>query len=165
MWRPKPRRVQTEDMERKLQLWRHTASPKAWRELLAEPSVYKKGSHAYKKFRQRFRVPADLFDEELFAPTSAEPRFADKEAGEGSGVRVTLSRHPLRIKLLATLRVLGSGCDFTFAEEMADISEPCLRNFFHEWCKWVATGPLYKKWVYHAQGQELEDDMGACPSL
>ena len=124
--------------------WRFDGEPKFWTELLDNPDTYEERSHHGKLFRQKFRVPRGVFDI-LYEETVKQKQFREKPPGGGQG-RGTW-RQSTKIKLLATLRILGSGCDFGFADEMADLSAAVVRTFFHAWTAWVVNGGLYELYV------------------
>ena len=101
-------------------------------------------------------MPRAVFNR-LYGMTVMQEEFAEKLPGDrGRGP----PRHRTDMKLLITLRILAGGFDFTVASDIVDMSEKCIERFFKGWCKWVAED-LYPKYVYLAEGEELQEDMGA----
>ena len=107
----------------------------------------------YVRFRNKFRMPRSSFDE-IVAELQKLDSFKDKSKGVGHGRGPP--RHPLQIKVLACLRMLGKGIDYDTVCEGACISEPAIKKFFHKFIQWLA-GDFYQKWVQVPTGQKLQD--------
>eukprot|EP00965_Chrysotila_dentata_P192699 6175324-Pleurochrysis_carterae.AAC.1 len=71
---------------------------------------------------------------------------------DGDGKRGPL-RHPLSIKILASLFMLAHGLSFFIVAEMAFISEQFLRVFFHGWTQWLAD-EIVKEYVAYPSDPE-----------
>ena len=103
-----------------------------WWEFLNDPLTRVPGHYKAKLFRLRFRVPRTMFDyilqmfkeEPGWCPTIATD--VDDDYGR--------STHPIELKILAALRVLGRGECLGTCSEMCDIGENTLRVFFHHFC-------------------------------
>eukprot|EP00965_Chrysotila_dentata_P158361 5231090-Pleurochrysis_carterae.AAC.1 len=71
-----------------------------WWRLLNDHNVSDPGSHAGRKFRGKFQVQRNIFDD-LLSETRACGLFTDKQAGESAFGPMP---HPLELKMLAALR-------------------------------------------------------------
>ena len=116
------------------------------------PDVYDGQSRAGKRWRKKFRLPRVLVDR-LVAKADRVPEFADKPAGPGHGRGA--ARHPLLLKVLASLRMLAKGCDAETVEDAAQISEACLRRFHKQFVEWLGTC-LYAEQVKRPTGAHLD---------
>ena len=78
-----------------------------------------------KKFQHRFRVPYVVFVEIC--------QDIERVLGERAGVdRAGDKTIPIGLIVLASLRVLGSGCTFEAVEELMAVAECIHQKFFHE---------------------------------
>ena len=83
-----------------------------------------------KKFRRRFRVPYSVF---LEICSDIERVIGERRAFDRAGDETV----PIGLLVLASLRILGSGCTFEAVEELTAVSEGTHRKFFHEqFCCW-----------------------------
>lgn len=107
-----------------------------WGKLLQNPQVKDIKSKDGKLFRQRFRVPFNIFEYILKKLREAKndenvlPLFP-----EGRTDAIGNPQAPIELLVLATLRVLGRGISFDDAEELSGISHEVIRVFFHKFCK------------------------------
>ena len=116
-----------------------------WWRLLENDDTFISGTAAARKFYEYFGVPRLLY-EQYFAQASKVPCFMDKEAGV-NGHRGP-STQPLRIKLLAALTRLVTGCKFTLLEDIALISARILEHFYRDWTKFRASPDVFLQSVY-----------------
>ena len=82
-------------------------------------------------------MPRSSFDE-VVAELQKLRSFKDKSKGMGHGRGPP--RHPLQIKVLACLRMLGKGMDYDTVCEGACISEPVIKKFFLTFIQWLVNG-------------------------
>ena len=81
-------------------------------------------SHLGRKFRRRFRVPFDLF-EEIVTDVKRICNLGDSkiDASHRSGIDI-------RLLVLGSIRYLTSGCTFDAIEELTSVSEKIHRTIF-----------------------------------
>jgi hypothetical protein len=97
-----------------------------------EPDITNKKFHL--KFRRRFRVPFEQYQELLAEATNCElfKRWTRKDAaGKDSS--------PLALLVLGGLRYLGRGWTFDDLEESTAIDEETHRQFFHKFIEFGST--------------------------
>ena len=118
--------------------WRDADNPSPWERMFLDvahggkAAVIEPGSLRYDTFRRKFRVPLEEFHKILDEIRASDhPSFKD-EMKDATG-----NPHPLGLKLLAALRVIGSGTAFEAQEEGSGIREDTIRTFFLAWCKWM----------------------------
>ena len=138
------------ESEIKWERWRLDSSTCGWWKVLRHPDCYDEHTRVGKNFRHLFRVPRKIFDTILEAMRK-DPRFHERTEWTRKGPK----SHPLELKLCAALRILGKGWDFETAEEVAHISEPCLRTFFHKFTAWFVE-TFYEEEVKWPEGDELD---------
>lgn len=117
-------------------------------ERYADPTTAK-----YQLFRLRFRVPYELFVRILEDIRNSDPPMF-KETRDAAG----RESHPLELKLLGALRVLGRAHTFDDLEEVTFISKDRHRVFFKEFVEKFAEF-YYPKVV---KAPETEEEIRAC---
>jgi hypothetical protein len=103
------------------------------------------------KWRRRFRVPREVFH-----------RLLDICRAKGLGVASGKGRppHPLELKVMGCLRVLGRSACFDDLEDATFIDEETHRRFFHQFIAIFARGDTFAQWVSTpASQQEIMDVM------
>lgn len=86
----------------------------------------------YKKFRKRFRVPYELF-QEIVTDIRRVNDIKDERHDATGQESVDLS-----LMVLGSIRVLASGCTFDAIEELTNVSQETHRVFFHkQFCRWA----------------------------
>ena len=94
-----------------------------------------KTSREGKLFRQRFRVPYTTYDA-ILADLRALPLGERFFSEEDNAARTPA--HPLELKVLATLRILGRAWCFDDVTEATGMSTQCVRDFFHKFNAYYA---------------------------
>ena len=95
-----------------------------------ELSIRNEYSKKGKRFRRRFRVPYGIF-EEICRSLMEEGYFAPGTCRNG------WPKVMVELLVLASLRLLGSGCSFNLAEEFTNVSAITIQEFFQKrFCKW-----------------------------
>ena len=160
---PKQKR-EKEECDSKQQDWRYDASMSKWWGLLEDDTVDDEGSFTGRHFRRKFRITHKLFQyllttmrecRDTSVAKGEEPTFRDSEDRDRKGRPRAQS---LEMKLLASLRILASGCSFEDAAESANISMSCLRVFFHKWTAWMGVY-LFPIHCSVAKGEDLAADL------
>ena len=100
------------------------------------------------KFKRRFRVPYSVFLSIL-----ANFRSRDEWNPASSKDRRAHAQHPLEVKILCALFILGRGTDLDTVSMLACISIGTLTSFFHHFCAKLAT--LYDEHIYMPKGDDL----------
>eukprot|EP00965_Chrysotila_dentata_P077109 2545892-Pleurochrysis_carterae.AAC.2 len=133
--------------------FRHPSHCSCWLRLLNHEETKIHGSFCAKRFCGLFRVTRQMFDE-LLEETRQSGLFPTKVLGDSTRGPVP---HPIDLKMLACLRYLTTGADFTVISEITSILESTLEIFFH---KWMAFGAekLYSKW---GRVPETDSDINA----
>ena len=91
--------------------------------------VHDQHSHVGKKFRQKFRVPYSTFLQICIDIRSAG--YVEKRQVTGEPAV------PLKLLILACLRIIASGCPFDIAEDLSHVGQETIRNFFwRHFCMW-----------------------------
>lgn len=78
-------------------------------------------------FRRRFRVPFAVFK-------LLRDRFAGS-LHEGDRDAVGQETLPVDLKVLASLRILATGCSADAAEELSGVSEITIMKYHHRFCE------------------------------
>lgn len=94
-----------------------------------------------KKFRRRFRLPFDKF-QEIVDKVKHSDLFLRWCSTDATGRESS----PIELLLLGAFRYLGRGWTFDDLEEQTGISEETHRQFFHVFIEWGST-TLYKEYV------------------
>lgn len=92
-----------------------------WGKLLTDQQSRIPGTRSYKKFRRRFRMPADLFIDS-FIPRVKQVNLFDMERA---------SAIPVEIKCMIGLRILGRGSCADDMSEMSGVGESTCNAIFH----------------------------------
>ena len=130
---PTPRYPNKEGWE----MWQRDPMKAPWRDYVGDLPV---GSLLRKEFREKFRVPKEIFDKWLrLTKTSGKFRFP------GDGIKGQQPK-PLENSLMCVFRVLGIGCPFDALEEASGMDAETIRRFFHKWLAW-AVNNHYKQFV------------------
>ena len=154
-------RYEHEFVEGVEQRWRLDPNKSVWWELLNHPEVADENSAAGRRFRSKFRLPYAMAMQ-LVADAQKVDEWKDKPSGPGNGRGP--GRHPLVLKVLATLRHLGKGLDPETLEEGAQISKSLLKVFIPAFVKWMAE-TLYPREVRLPTGTHLERSMRVYETL
>lgn len=139
-WGRTPRMGDTHS-EIKHERWLWPSHNSIWLRMINDASVRNERTVPGMKFRGRFRVPFKVFSY-LLKQTREHGDF-EKSGRRGKG---GARRHPLELKILASLRVFAKGCDFDTVSEIALISPTCLERFHWRWCQFLVDH-LLKEWV------------------
>ena len=116
--------------------------------------TYDLKSHAAREFRKDFRMPRPLFDK-LYDHIQTVDTLKDKPEGRGHGRGPP--RVPAFMKLMASLYLIGHGCDFHTVFRISHVHENTLRPWFHQFLTHVAHGPFFDEWVHGPRTkQELQ---------
>jgi hypothetical protein len=106
-----------------------------WWRILENESIVDPDTNAGKEFRRDFRVPFKVFDF-----IYQEAKEATKENGSlmwPSEDALGQPTHPLSLKILAALHILGHGTSFRSVEGRTGIDEDTIREFFHNLTDWM----------------------------
>lgn len=136
-----------------LDRWRHGSfTAPWWKQFFCNAAVWEQDTWWYFEFRKKFRVPPCIY-RELKAETSCDKRFADSGSPACSKQKGP-PRASLDMKMVASLRILATGCQFDAFEEAAGLDKETLRRFFHDWMQHLAVNvaPLHIKLP---EGEEL----------
>jgi hypothetical protein len=128
----------------------YRASP--WGTMLRKGDYKVEGSRAARNFRNRFRVPATIF-EKLVEQADEFNLFdcAARDATSRIGV-------PIEIKLFATLRILGRGAYFDDIPELSGMSTSTAHRSFRAYIR-NFSAKFYNKYVFTPEGQDLQKTM------
>ena len=95
-----------------------------------ENSIRNEYSKMGKRFRQRFRVPYSIF-EEICSSLIEEGYYQAGRCANG------WPKVEIELLVLASLRLLGSGCSFDLVEECTNVHAHTICKFFQQkFCKW-----------------------------
>ena len=99
------------------------------------------------KFRRQFRVPYSLF-------VTIVEMFRTRDGWNPSNSDDPQSRapHPLEIKILCSLFVLGRGTDLDTVSMLSHISIGSLTSFHHHFCAKMST--LYDEHIFMPNGED-----------
>ena len=103
-------------------MWERDPYKAPWRDYVGALAP---NSLLYKEFRQKFRLPKEMFDMWLDR-TKMSGKF--RYPHDGISGRVP---KPLENKLMAVFRVLAIGCPFDAVEEAAGMDKETIRSFLH----------------------------------
>ena len=111
-----------------------------------------------KEFRRDFRVPF-----KVFVYIYKEAKKAIKDDGitlkwpPTDGLRnVNNPTHPLCIKILCALYVLGQGAPFRTCKGRSGVDEETVRGFFHDFMQWMVQR-FYNEWIREPYENQLDD--------
>jgi hypothetical protein len=96
-------------------------------------------SYQGQRFRRRFRVPYQIFEDLCIEYAKIDPR--------GDMDRYGRPCCALRLLVLGVLRVLGTATTFDVIEEATDISFQTHNAFFKQFVKWVSTS-MFEKYIH-----------------
>ena len=100
------------------------------------------------KFRRRFRVPYSVF-------LTIVDMFKSREGWNPPSSKDARAHapHPLEIKILCSLFILGRGIDLDTVSMLLRISIGTLTSFFHHFCAKMAI--LYNEYIYMQKDNDL----------
>jgi hypothetical protein len=102
------------------------------------------------KFRLRFRVPYSVFQSIV---ANFRSRDGWNPAGDSGDLRAH-TPHPLEVKVLCALFILGRGIDLDTVSMLSGISISRITIFFHHFCEKMAT--MYDEYICMPSGDDLE---------
>jgi hypothetical protein len=117
-------------------------------DILQNPNIQNPNHPDGIKFRRRFRVPYSIF-------MSIVGMFRSREGWNPANSTDPRAHaaHPLEIKILSALFILGRGVDIDTVSMLSRISTVVLLSFFHHFCEKMSS--LYEEYIYMPQGDDL----------
>jgi hypothetical protein len=115
-----------------------------------------------KEFRRDFRVPFSVFHY-----IYEQAKVAKKEDGSflwPEQDSLGLATHPLSLKILAWLYILGRGVPFRSCEDTTGIDEDSIRVFFHAFNSWMVVR-FFEEWVRETYVEQLDKIVEAYEKL
>ena len=102
-----------------------------------------------KRFRLRFRVPYSVF-------SGIVQMFLTREGWNPSGAHDSFHKpaHPIQIKIMCALFILGRGTDLDTVSMLSRISIGTLSQFFHHFCAKMASA--YHEYISLPTGDDLK---------
>jgi hypothetical protein len=97
-------------------------------------------------FRRRYRVPAPLFDYIVEKAVSGR-WFQEYEKGCGATDALGRPIPSLHVKILSSLRILGTGCAFSDCYDGSFMDGQTVRKFYYRFIDQFARH-LYSEWIY-----------------
>ena len=125
-----------------------------WGRMLLDPRSSVEGTFEYKRFRNKFRMPCNLFRGVFMDEIRSNNVFGSKYR----------SLIPLEIKCMIGLRILGRGSCADDMEEMSEVKASTINGIFHAFIKGVAN-TLFKKYVTPPVGDHLKRVMNTYARL
>jgi hypothetical protein len=129
----KKRRGRDWDTRRRLNSWDSVFG----KDILLNSNIQNSHHRDAKQFRLRFRVPYSVF-------AGIVQMFLTREGWNPAGARDSFHKpsHPIQIKIMCALFILGRGTDLDTVSMLSHISIGTLSQFFHHFCAKMAS-------VYH----------------
>jgi hypothetical protein len=134
--------------------WRDDPTRKEWFLLLQNPDLLDTESRAAKEFQRDFRIPFRVYRflyikaKDATKEDGATPLWPATDA-------LNIPTHPLSVKILCALYVLGQGAPFRTCEGRSGIDEDTVRVFFHEFNKWMVLS-FYDEWITIPYDRDLQ---------
>jgi len=117
---------------------------------ISQPAI--SGTIFFKKFRNKFRLPFDLFSELVEKVKFHEASFPKRFRERTPTAKFHPNKVPIELLVLGVLRVLGRAAIFNSLEETTYISGETHRKYFLAFITWGST-ILYKEFVFYPKTQ------------
>ena len=117
-------------------------------DILQNPNIQNPAHPDGIKFRLRFRVPYSVFAAIVHMFTTKDgwnPVSASDFYGKPS--------HPIQVKIMCALFILGRGTDLDTVSMLSHISIGTLSSFFHHFCEKMAS--VFHEYIYMPAGDDL----------